>query len=61
MRDQAGQIPVVIEDDTIRAWAAAAVDLVRAQDRELVVGAGDGEGEAFVVLVSVQVSEAGAR
>lgn len=53
VRNQACQVPVVVEDDAIRAWAAAAVDLVRTQDRELIVGARDGEGEAFVVVVPV--------
>jgi hypothetical protein len=28
VRDQAGQIPVAVEDDAIRPWTAAAVDLV---------------------------------
>jgi hypothetical protein len=53
VRDQAGQVAVFVEHYTVRAGAAAAVDLAGAQDREFVVGPRDGEAEAFVVFVSV--------
>lgn len=54
MRNQACQIPIVVEDDAIRAWAATAVDFMRTQDRELVIGARHGEGEALIVVVPVR-------
>lgn len=57
VRDQACQISIPIEDNSIRPWAAAAVDFLRGQDRKLIVRPADREGEALVVVVPAFISD----
>lgn len=44
-----------IENNPIRTWTAARIDLKSPQDRILIIRARDGEIEAFVVVVDVWV------
>lgn len=55
VRDHTSQRAVGVEDDAVRPGAAARVDLVRAQDGELLVGAGDVEVDVLVVVLRVRV------
>jgi hypothetical protein len=57
VRDQACQISILIEDNSIWPWAAAAVDFLRGQDRKLIVRPADREGEALVVVVPAFISD----
>jgi hypothetical protein len=55
MRNNARKLVILVEDHTVRTGRAATVDAARAQDRELIVGGGDAEVEALVVVVDVRV------
>ena len=47
--------PILCKDDPIRPGAPTRIHLIRAQDRELLVGSGIVEAEALVVVVDVRV------
>jgi hypothetical protein len=53
--DQAVEVTITVENDTVGARRAAAVDLVRRQDREFVPGGGSREAETLIVVVLVRV------
>lgn len=53
------QLIIVVENNTVRAGGTTGVNLAAAQNRELIVGAGDGEIEALIVVVDVGVAVIG--
>lgn len=53
------QLITSVENNTVRAGRTTIVHIVIAQDRELVVGSGNGEVEALVVVVDVRVAVVG--
>lgn len=55
MRNNTRKLSIAVEDDAVRTGRATIVDGSAAQDRELVVGAVNGEIEALVVVVHVGV------
>lgn len=55
MRNHTGKLAGAVENDTVRAGAAAAVHIVVLEHGELVPGAGGGKVEALVVVVLVRV------
>lgn len=55
MRNQTRQVPIIIENDTIRTGTATVIRLAVRQDRELVIRPRHGEVEALVVMVLVRV------
>lgn len=59
MRNNARQLIISVENDTVRARRATSVHLAALKNRELVVGAGNGEVEALVVVVDVGVAVIG--
>lgn len=44
-----------VENDPIRTWATAGVRLIALEDGELLIRAGIGKGEAFVVVEGVRI------
>jgi hypothetical protein len=55
MGNNTSQLIIAVEDNAVRTRGTTAVDLSGAQDRPLIVGAGDREVEALVVVVPVGV------
>lgn len=53
--NQTSQLAILVENNTVGTRGATIVDLARAQNRELVPVAGNGEVKALVVVVLVGV------
>jgi hypothetical protein len=53
------QLVISVENNTVRTGRTTSVHLTAAQNRELIVGAGNGEIEALVVVVDVGVAVVG--
>lgn len=59
MGNHTSQLIIAVENNTVRAGGTTSVHLAAAQNWELIVGAGNGEIEALVVVVDVGIAVVG--